>query len=62
MAACHAMRDEPDAAAAQAREVLKLSPGFTVKILLLSSPLKRDVDLAHLRDAIAKAGLPIGAA
>lgn len=61
MAACHAMRDEPDAAAAQAREVLKLNPGFTIKNLLLSSPLKREVDLAHLQGAIAKAGLPVGA-
>jgi len=62
LAACHAQLGDAVAADAHAREVLRRIPGFSFGATLL--PIlyyKRDSDIAHHRESIEKAGLPLGA-
>jgi adenylate cyclase len=59
LAACLAEMGDPAGAQAQAREVLKRKPDFSVaRDYLPMLHFKREGDLAHHRDALLKAGLP----
>jgi adenylate cyclase len=60
LAACYAQIGDTAAAASHAKEVLSRNPAFSWSATLV--PIlhyKRDGDLAHHRDSIAKAGLPV---
>jgi adenylate cyclase len=60
LAACHAQLGDAAAAGNHAREVLGRNPGFSWSATLV--PIlhyKHDSDLAHHRDSVAKAGLPL---
>lgn len=59
LAACHAQLGNAADAESHAREVLGRNPGFSWTLTLAPAlHYKRDVDLAHHREAVAKAGLP----
>ena len=59
LAACLAEMGDPAGAQAQAREVLKRKPDFSVAgDYLPMLHFKREGDLAHQREALLKAGLP----
>lgn len=59
IAACYAQLGNTSGAAAHAAEVLKRVPGFTIRQHCL--PIlhyRREIDLAHHRESLRKAGLP----
>jgi adenylate cyclase len=62
LAASHAQLDEPAAARSNADKVLRNEPDFTIESYLATLHYKQEEDLAHHRDALLKAGLPIGVA
>jgi len=60
LAACHAQLGDAAAAGNHVREVLSRNPGFSWSATLLPVlHYKRESDLAHHRDSLLKAGLPI---
>jgi adenylate cyclase len=59
LAAAHANLLDGAAAKRHAAEVLKRDPGFTVEAYLQTLHYRREEDLAHHRDALVKAGLPM---
>ena len=59
MAACHAQLGDAVAAAAHVREALKRDPGFNWAACLATLHYRSESDLAHHRDSVAKAGLPM---
>jgi len=58
LAACHAQAGNDDDARANAAEVLKHQPAFTVTAFLQLLHYKEARDTDHARDALLKAGLP----
>ena len=58
MAACAAQHGDDDAAQAYAAKVLELRPEFSVADYVERRALKEAGDRDHLRDALAKSGLP----
>ncbi|MGD9537787.1 MAG: adenylate/guanylate cyclase domain-containing protein [Alphaproteobacteria bacterium] len=60
LAAAHAMLGRDAEAASHAAEAVRLDPAFTIAGALAFSPFMREEDVAHLREACLKAGLPAG--
>jgi adenylate cyclase len=58
LAAATAQLGEADAAAAHARDVLRLEPGFSVTNYVATLHYRDDGDRQHHREALLKAGLP----
>lgn len=58
LAACYAQLGNETAAKDHARAVLTQNPEFSIKSYLATLHYKRDTDLDHHRQALAKAGLP----
>jgi len=61
LAATYAQLGDAAAAAEHAREVLRLDPGFSIEAYVATLHYRNEADLAHHREALAKAGLPAGA-
>jgi len=60
LAACYAQLGDTAAADVQVREILSRNPGFSWSTTLVPVlHYKRDSDLAHHRDSLIKAGLPL---
>jgi adenylate cyclase len=59
LAACNAELGNEAAARGHAAEVLKREPAFCIENYLKTLHYKRPEDLAHHRDALVKAGLPL---
>ena len=58
LAAALAQLGDQNAAAAQAQEVLKKQPGFSIRRFLSTLHYQQESDTAHLREGLRKAGLP----
>jgi len=58
LAATHAQLGQLEEARAEAAEMLRLHPGFTVAGMVRISPLKHAKDRNHYHDGLRKAGLP----
>jgi adenylate cyclase len=58
LAACHAQLGQREKAQAEAAEVLRMRPDFTIRWLMLSEPFKNPVDAEPELEALRKAGLP----
>lgn len=58
LAAALAQMGDQTAAAAHAREVLKLEPAFSAERYLITLYYKHDGDREHHREGLVKAGLP----
>jgi adenylate cyclase len=59
LAACHAQLGADEAAKKHVREALKREPGFSVSVLLPTLYYLHESDLAHHRESVLKAGLPV---
>jgi tetratricopeptide (TPR) repeat protein len=57
LAASYAQLDRPDEARAQAAEVLKLKPDFSLATFTKTQSYKNSTDLEHYLDGLRKAGL-----
>ena len=60
LAACHAKLGDDARARAHAAEVLKREPAFSIETYANTLHYKQDADLAHHREALLMAGLPLG--
>ena len=58
LASCYALTDREEEAHAEAAEVLRIDPKFSVDYLVKRAPYKYDIDRKRLRDSLLKAGLP----
>jgi adenylate cyclase len=58
LAACYAQLGEEAAARDHAREALRLNPAFSIAAYVGHLPFRREEDRDHLREGLAKAGLP----
>jgi adenylate cyclase len=58
LAACHARLGDAEAAAEQAREVVKRAPSFSVSSYASTLHYRQPGDLAHHRESLLLAGLP----
>jgi adenylate cyclase len=59
IAACHARLGDPDRAASVVRQALKSDPAFNWTACAATLHYRDEADLAHHRDAVQKAGLPL---
>ena len=57
LASCYALMGRDEEARAEAAEVLRIDPKFSVDYLVSQAPYKYDVDRKRLRDSLVKAGL-----
>ena len=58
LAASSAQMGDATAAAAHAREVLRLQPAFSIEKYLSTQHYKHAADTQHFRESLSKAGLP----
>jgi adenylate cyclase len=58
LAACHAQLGHMNEARAEAAEVLRMQPGFTVSWLMMEEPDKDVADAEPFLEGLRKAGLP----
>jgi TolB-like protein len=58
LAACHAQLGQGEEARAEAAEVLRMQPDFTIRRLMLAEPFKNPADAEPEVEGMRKAGLP----
>jgi TolB-like protein/Tfp pilus assembly protein PilF len=58
LASCYALMGRDEEARAEAAEVLRIQPKFSVDYVVKQAPYKYDIDRKRLRDSLLKAGLP----
>ena len=58
LASCYALMDRGEEARAEAAEVLRIDPKFSVDYIVGKTTYKYEVDRNRLRDSLLKAGLP----
>ncbi len=58
LAACNAALDRMDDARTMVREIVKISPKYTLREIPMRTPYKLDEDREHYLNLLRKAGLP----
>jgi adenylate cyclase len=58
LAACHAQLGEREEARAEAGEVMRMQPDFTLRRFMLSEPFQNPADAEPEVEGMRKAGLP----
>jgi tetratricopeptide (TPR) repeat protein len=58
LAACYALMGRKGEARAEAAEVLRIHPDFTIRMYMVSEPFKRPADSGHEIEGLRKADLP----